>query len=278
VNKPKVPIFVQAIKMSSSRLSLTWREIPGDTGYRVERSTDGINFTTLTTTAANIGSYNATGLTVGTTYTFRITPLSPVGDGIPLIFNATTPLAAPASITLNNITASSITVNWAQVPSATGYTVYRSTDGTAFTAVGTINSGSTVSFIDSGLTALTPYYYNVQAFNAVTNGLSSATAFASTAANPSLALPWQQADIGTVTGIGNAGQGAQGNFTINAGGNDIAGNADSFHFVRLSLFLSFFSFLFVLLARFVGIKNFTPAFARIARCRSAAFASHREDN
>ena len=75
VNKPKVPIFVQAVDQALAA-SLTWHKIPGDTGYRVERSTDGINFTTLTTTATNIGSYNATGLTVGTTYTFRITPLS----------------------------------------------------------------------------------------------------------------------------------------------------------------------------------------------------------
>jgi regulation of enolase protein 1 (concanavalin A-like superfamily) len=233
VNKPGAPTSPQAIAINGTKLSITWRDVSADAGYRIERSTDGgATYTTVVTTPANITFYNSSGLAVGTAYTYRITPLGAAGDGIPLVFAATTPLGAPSGISLSGITTSSVTVNWSPVAGATGYTIFRSTDGSTITPVGTANGATTLSFIDTGLAPLTPYYYNVQPFNSTNTGLSSATVFASTLASPALPSPWLQTDIGAVAGAGQAGPGAaRGSYTVNASGSDIAGSADSFRFV-----------------------------------------------
>ncbi len=48
---------------TSSSISLSWNDISGETGYRVERSTDGVNFKLLDTTAAGVVAYTDSALT-----------------------------------------------------------------------------------------------------------------------------------------------------------------------------------------------------------------------
>src|SRR5262249_48895349 len=43
-----------------------------ESGFKVERSTDGVNFNQITTTGANVTSYKNVGLTSGTTYYYRV--------------------------------------------------------------------------------------------------------------------------------------------------------------------------------------------------------------
>jgi subtilase family serine protease len=51
-----------------------------ETGFKVERSTDGVNFNQITTTGANVTSYKNTGLTSGTTYYYRVRATNGAGD------------------------------------------------------------------------------------------------------------------------------------------------------------------------------------------------------
>ena len=88
------------IGIGTSEIYLNWMDVQGETGYCVKRSLNGVNFTNPFTTGANHNGTNVVGLAAGTPYTFRITPLTTVGDGVttPLIISTETRMAAVASL------------------------------------------------------------------------------------------------------------------------------------------------------------------------------------
>ncbi|SDI64213.1 Fibronectin type III domain-containing protein [Planococcus glaciei] len=61
-------------------------------------------------------------------------------------------------------------VSWAQMPGTQGYEVYRSTSSTGtYSKVGTVTSGSTLSFTNSSLTTGKTYYYKVKPYKTVSS-------------------------------------------------------------------------------------------------------------
>jgi fibronectin type 3 domain-containing protein len=61
-------------------------------------------------------------------------------------------------------TSTGVKVTWSKTTGATGYIVYRKTAKGTFTAIKTITSGSTVSYVDTTAKAGTTYYYTVRAY------------------------------------------------------------------------------------------------------------------
>jgi hypothetical protein len=61
----------------SSQIDLSWTNTAGtdETGFAIYRSTDGINFTLIGTTAAGVTSYNDSGLSAGTLYDYYVITL-----------------------------------------------------------------------------------------------------------------------------------------------------------------------------------------------------------
>ena len=59
--------------VTSTSVALRWDDVAGEAGYLIERSTDGVNWTTVTLTFADVTSFNVTGLQSRTTYSFRVT-------------------------------------------------------------------------------------------------------------------------------------------------------------------------------------------------------------
>jgi subtilisin family serine protease len=67
------PTNLRVRSASSSAIRLKWTDnATGETGYSVERSTDGITFTSIKTLPANTKSFTDTTVTRGTTYTYRV--------------------------------------------------------------------------------------------------------------------------------------------------------------------------------------------------------------
>jgi uncharacterized protein YfaP (DUF2135 family) len=61
-----------------------------------------------------------------------------------------------------------IKVSWYSVPGANGYEIYRSTSGTGtYSRVGTVTSGSTLSYVNSNVTTGATYYYKVRAYRVI---------------------------------------------------------------------------------------------------------------
>ena len=59
--------------------TLAWENVDGNTGYKIEMSEDGNTWTEAATLDADVTVYTATGLTAGTEYSFRLTPLGVEG-------------------------------------------------------------------------------------------------------------------------------------------------------------------------------------------------------
>lgn len=70
---PSAPVNLIATAFSPNEIRLAWTDNSSDeTGFRLERSTDGINWTEFAVTASNTTSYADTGLAASTSYLYRI--------------------------------------------------------------------------------------------------------------------------------------------------------------------------------------------------------------
>ena len=71
---PLAPTSLTATAVSSTQIDLAWTDVStGNQSYKVERSTDNVNWTQIATgLAANATSYSAVGLTGSTLYYFRV--------------------------------------------------------------------------------------------------------------------------------------------------------------------------------------------------------------
>jgi len=59
--------------VSASQINLSWTDnSSNETGFKLQRSTDGVNFSLIATVGANVTSYSNTRLTPSTTYYYRV--------------------------------------------------------------------------------------------------------------------------------------------------------------------------------------------------------------
>lgn len=244
INKPRAvsnPPSGYASRFSSnstSAIQLNWSDVQGDAGYKVERSTDNITFSLLTTRPANYSAYNDSGLSAGQTYYYRITPVTSIGDGVAPSFTITagTQLSTVTSLSFTGRTANSMSIQWGNIANETGYRIERSNDGISWGTAATVGANVTI-WTDTAVSALTEYYYRVVGLNS-TSGMESTAAssvlFGASPASAALPSGWTSQDIGTVPGLGAAGF-SGGTWTLLGAGSDINSTADQFHFVHYPL-------------------------------------------
>ena len=143
-----------------------------------------MTFTFLVSKGASATSYHDASITTtGVSYYYEIQSFNTSGDSI---FNgpveAVSGLAAPSSLSATAASSSQINLTWTDNDggAATAYDVDRSTTSTGgFAQIATVGSGAT-SYSDTGLTASTTYYYEVDAVNATTTSAFSNIANATT--------------------------------------------------------------------------------------------------
>jgi lysophospholipase L1-like esterase/fibronectin type 3 domain-containing protein len=185
---PGGPAGVTATAVSTSRIDVSWDPVANATGYRIERSSNAADWSTLGSVAGNVTSYSDTGLAPATTYYYRVFALAngiespPSGTASATTQNVSPP-AAPASVTATAISSTQINVAWSSVAEATGYRVERSTDGTSWAPVAT-TSDSVTAYNDTGLQAASTYSYRVVATNAGGDSSPSGVATATTQPPP----------------------------------------------------------------------------------------------
>jgi uncharacterized protein (TIGR02145 family) len=159
---PAVPIGVTAAVESSTSIVVSWTTVSGTTGYYVYRSTSATGtYTKVGDVTSESSSYTNTGLSVGTTYYYKVSAYNGISESSQSSYaSAATPLVPlnpPASITAVETSLSAITVSWSAVSGAIGYRVYRGTsvDG-GYEHVGTTAS---TSYTNTGLPINVTYYY-----------------------------------------------------------------------------------------------------------------------
>ena len=151
INKPSAPTIppaayaVPAISPAAgTSIDLNWSDVQGDQGYRVERSTDGITFTTLSAnTGTNLNGYNDTSVSASRAYVYRITPLTNVGDGVaPSLLITAGSRWTTSSFAVTARASNSMTLGWTDFATETGYRIERTTTGvTGWTTVATLAAG-----------------------------------------------------------------------------------------------------------------------------------------
>jgi autotransporter-associated beta strand protein len=210
VNKPAAPTMSPGgytptvMAIGTSELFLNWFDTSGEVGYRVERSTNGTSFSTVATLAANQTATNVAGLAAGTAYTFRITPLTNLGDRItePLLITTQTRMPAVSNLRVSAATTSTLTVSWNDSSLETGTRVERSTDGVTWSFLGNAATNAT-SWTDRNLAAGQRYSYRVMPFNQTFDGIMSGSVAGTTltaSLPPTVATP-AAATPATVTGV-----------------------------------------------------------------------------
>jgi len=90
---PAAPGALKATAASKSQINLTWADnSSNETGFKVERSTDGVTYTQLATLAVNSTSYASTSLSAGKKYYFRVSAYNANGNSAyTAVVSATTP-------------------------------------------------------------------------------------------------------------------------------------------------------------------------------------------
>ncbi|MEK5057458.1 lytic polysaccharide monooxygenase [Paenibacillus shunpengii] len=193
---PTAPSGLHSMGVTASSVSLMWSastDNVGVTGYEIYRGS-----TLVATVSGSTLTYNATGLTANTSYSFTVKAKDAAGN-VSAASNAlsittsgagtpdTSAPSAPSGLHSMGVTASSVSLMWSAATdntAVTGYEIYRGS-----TLVATV-SGTTLEYNVTGLTANTSYSFTVKAKDAAGNiSPASNTLTLSTSAPPSTTAP-----------------------------------------------------------------------------------------
>jgi hypothetical protein len=194
---PAAPTDLQAVGVAFNQINLTWKDnADNETGYVVERSSDGSNWLTIAVLPADSTSYKDIGLPPNTEFSYRVHAINgaPTFGGPPNSINPsgspgngttsdnsnvasgttlpTTP-SAPTNLTATVVSFNEIDLVWTDnAQSATGYVVEQSLDGLTWTPIATL-SGNATSYQNVGLSGSTGYQYQVFAVNGIVSSSMS---------------------------------------------------------------------------------------------------------
>jgi len=200
---PSTPTGLTANAVSPNQINLSWSASTDNaavTGYRVFRGG------ALLITLGNVTTYQNTGLTASTSYTYRVRAIDAAGNvsGQSTAASATTPPApdtaaptTPTDLTANAISSSRINLSWSVSTdnvAVAGYRVYR--NGVFLVALGNVTT-----YQSTGLSASTAYSYHVDAIDTAGNASGiSAAATATTMAPNTATLAWDAVSASNLGG------------------------------------------------------------------------------
>ena len=184
---PAAPSGLTATSISTTQINLAWVDnSSNESGFIVARSTmTGGPYTDVVTTAANVTSYNNTGLAPATTYYYVVRATNSGGSSANSAqASATTASpapAAPSGLTATAVSSSQINLSWVDNSSnESNFILARSTSsGGPYTDIATLGANVT-SYNNTGLASATTYYYVVRASNGNGSSANSAQASATT--------------------------------------------------------------------------------------------------
>lgn len=79
--RPTAPSNLTSIASGSSAIALSWTDnSSNETGFKIERSTDGVTFAQIATVSSGVESYTDTGLVGGVTYYYRVRACNDSGN------------------------------------------------------------------------------------------------------------------------------------------------------------------------------------------------------
>jgi formylglycine-generating enzyme required for sulfatase activity len=169
---PDAPTGVTAQAVSTTSIRVTWTAATGAASYRVYWAATSGGAKTQIGGVISGTSYEHTGAAKNTTYYYFVKAVNAAGESDYSTLTAGASAApllaapgAPAGVTAQAVSTTSISVTWTAVSDAASYKVYwAATSGGAKTQIGGVISGT--SYEHTGAAKNTTYYYFVKAVNA----------------------------------------------------------------------------------------------------------------
>lgn len=158
---PAPGVFNVTAQSGDSNVLLTWTDSTHAEFYTVQYGTSPGSFPNVFTNSGTSPQL-VNGLTNGTLYYFRVTASNSIATT-----NASSDVSAtPLAVSFGQLTASpglsKITLHWGAFPNATSYNIQRSATGLAGSFT-TLQTTSSLSYVDSAVQNGIPYYYIVTA-------------------------------------------------------------------------------------------------------------------
>ncbi len=169
---PQAPVAIAASATAQTGFTVNWTAITGITSFRLDVSAD--NFATLLSSYNDLAvtgtSQAVTGVTAGTTYSYRLRATNATGPSANSnIISVITVPATPTASAGTAVTTTSFTANWTSSTGTTNYLVDVASDNAfanILTGFNNLDLGGNNSVSITGLSAGTNYYYRVRAKNA----------------------------------------------------------------------------------------------------------------
>ena len=182
------PVLLKPFDLSVSligpgEIGLEWKDVSGEIDYVIERKIEpGGAWTGISTIPFNITSASDTTVTMGNTYSYRITARngvlsSPVSDEVSIFFSTPPP---PAGLNTTVLSSREIEVSWQDSSGETGFTLERRLDsGSSWRVITTLDADVT-SYTDRSLFSETTYVYRIKATNELGDSAYSVSAATTT--------------------------------------------------------------------------------------------------
>ena len=233
---PTVPGAFTATAASSTQINLSWTastDNVGVSGYDIERC-QGVGCSTFAlVTTVTTTSYNNTGLTASTSYSYRIRAKDAVSNFSAYTVTATATTSAspdtvapstPTSLSPVVVSSTQINLSWnasTDNVAVTSYKVERCA-GAGCSNFAQVTSIASTSFSDTGLSAATAYSYRVRAADAANNlsGYSNvASASTSTASGASGSVTYGYDSLGRLVQAASPTLNTAQSYSYDAAGN-----------------------------------------------------------
>lgn len=206
--KPTTPTGLAA-QAGDAKVSLTWTTSAGAASYNVYRgTTPGGEATVPVATGLSSASYQDSAVVNGTTYYYQVAAVNSVGtSGLSAEVSATpkSSQVAPPAPTGVSATAgdAKVTLSWTASAGATSYNVFCGSvaGGEVVTPIASVTTGT--SFVHTGLTNGSTYFYTVKAVNAV--GSSDASLEVSATPKSGQVVPAVPTGLTATAGDGSVG-------------------------------------------------------------------------
>lgn len=175
---PVAPAGLTTSAATISSVNIAWLDLSdNETSFRIEYSTDDVNFSPYATAAANATSYTVSGLPAGTVNRFRVRAINGAGASSYTAATGVTMLPTPQGLAAQVVSDTEVRLSWQPVDNAIRYVIQRTTYLTTGVWTNLANSSGT----DTGLTPGTAYFYRVQAVGIGTqSGYSAAVGVTTT--------------------------------------------------------------------------------------------------
>ena len=170
---PLAPSALTAVAVSSEQVNLSWTDLSSnETGFQIQRSSDGISFVKVADVAANVTTYENKGLSPVSKYYYRVFAFNTIGNSLfSNIAQITTPQApvpdVPRDLTAVPLDFDLIQLRWSALSAnATEVLIERSKrPDQDFVQIGR-QAASVIQFADREILDVADYYYRIRATNA----------------------------------------------------------------------------------------------------------------